>query len=55
MTNDNIKRGSQSVSASTGKMTTSPSVTMHVGRNTVEIDPIALKRLLDTLKARLRS
>ena len=54
MQNDNINRDSQSVSANTGE-STSPSVPMRVGRNTVEIDTSALRRLIDTLKARLLS
>jgi hypothetical protein len=35
----------------TGKRDTPPSVSTHVGRNSVEIDPNALKHLIDTLRA----
>lgn len=53
MANDNVSRDSQSEPAKTGKRNTPTSVSMHVGRNTVEVDPDALKHLIDTLRARL--
>ena len=51
MANDNIGRSSQSDPPMTGKRDTPPSVSTHVGRNSVEIDPNALKHLIDTLRA----
>ena len=50
MANDNISRRSQS-DPTTGKRDTPSSVSTHVGRNSVEIDPNALKHLIDTLRA----
>jgi hypothetical protein len=55
MANDKVSRNSQSEPANTDKRTTPSSVSMRVGRNTVEVDPDALKRLIDTLRARLSS
>jgi hypothetical protein len=51
MANDNIGRSSQSAPPITGKGDSPPSVSTHVGRNSVEIDPNALKHLIDTLRA----
>jgi len=51
MANDNISRSSQSEPPITGKGNTQASVSTHVGRNSVEIDPNALKHLIDTLRA----
>jgi len=54
MANDSFS--SQSVPAKTDKgVATSSVVATHVGVNKVKIDTIALKRLIDTLRAKLRS
>jgi hypothetical protein len=53
MAKDNINRGPQSQPASDVKKHSSRFVPMHVGRNTVHVDPRALKHLIDTLRARL--
>jgi len=52
MTNESVKHDSQDISPATHEKS-APLVTMHVGRNTVQIDSSALRRLIETLKARL--
>jgi hypothetical protein len=51
----NLSFGLQSVPANTGANSTTPSlIATHVGGHTVRIDPLALRRLIDALKAALR-
>jgi hypothetical protein len=52
MTNESVKHDSQDISPDTREKST-PLVTMHVGRSTVQIDSSALRRLIETLRARL--
>jgi hypothetical protein len=51
MANDTVKRGHQSVEENTSKRTTS--ISAHVGQNAVQIDAIALRHLIETLRAKL--
>jgi hypothetical protein len=53
MANDNINRGPQSQPATTVKNHASPFVPMHVGKSTVQVDPRALRHLIDTLRAKV--
>jgi hypothetical protein len=55
MANENVKLGSQSASAKTGGTDTSPLVSTHVAGTKVQIDPGALKHLVETLRTRLQS
>ena len=54
MGNDEINRDSQSALTNAGEGS-SASVPVRVGRNTVQIDTSALRRLIDTLRAKLLS
>jgi len=52
----NVSFGSQSVPANKGNtVVTPPSVPTHVGGHKVRIDTVALKHLIETLKAKLRT
>jgi hypothetical protein len=52
MANDNKNRSQQCEPANTAE-NTSRTVPMHIGRNTVQVDPRALRHLIETLRARL--
>jgi hypothetical protein len=53
MANDTVKRGHQSVEENTSEKATSLPISTHVGQNTVQIDVIALRHLIETIRARL--
>ena len=53
MANDTVKRGHQSVEENTSEKATSSPISARVGRDTVQIDAVALRHLIETIRARL--
>jgi hypothetical protein len=53
MAYDNINHAPQSAPADTSNTSSSSPVSTHIGKNAVQIDPDALRRLIDTLRAKL--